>query len=108
MQKGRILAIDAPGAIGGRFPRDLYAVHGAPRHALIEALRAFPHAASVQPFGETLHYSDARPGLAPAQLGDELAAWAATRGVTGVRVAPIAPGIEDAFMALMGADAAAA
>jgi ABC-2 type transport system ATP-binding protein len=108
MQKGRVLAIDAPQAIGARFPRDLFAVHGLPRHGLIEALRAFPHAASVQPFGDTLHYSDTRVGLPPEQVTDELLAWVRARGVTDAWAAPIAPGIEDAFMALMGADAAAA
>jgi ABC-2 type transport system ATP-binding protein len=108
VQKGRLLAIDVPSAIGARFPGDLYAVRGTPRHALIGALRAFPHAASVQPFGDTLHYSDARPGLAERQVADELVAWAAGRGITGVEVAPIEPGIEDAFMALMGTGAGAA
>lgn len=106
MQKGRILAIDEPSAIGRAFPRDLYAVHGLPRHALITALRAFPHVASVQPFGDTLHYSDARTGLPPQQVVDELLAWTRGQGITETWAAPIAPGIEDAFMALMGEDGA--
>lgn len=106
VQKGRILAIDVPDAIGARFPRDLFAVHGTPRHALIEALRAFPHQASVQPFGDVLHYSDARTGIPPQQVVDELLAWTATRGISETWAAPIAPGIEDAFMALMGEAAA--
>lgn len=106
MQKGRVLAVDAPHAISAAYPRDLFAVHGLPRHALIESLRAFPHAASVQPFGDTLHYSDGRTGLPPQQVVDELLAWTRARGITDVWAAPIAPGIEDAFMALMGEDAA--
>lgn len=108
MQTGRVLAVDAPGAIGARFPRALFAVHGLPRHGLIEALRAFPHAASVQPFGDTLHYSDTRRGLPPQQVTDELLAWMRARGITDAWAAPIAPGIEDAFMALMGSDTVAA
>jgi ABC-2 type transport system ATP-binding protein len=107
MQKGRVLAIDAPGAIGARFPRPLFAVHGLPRHALIEALRAFPHAASVQPFGDTLHYSDARPGTAPDETIAEVLAWVRARGIADAWMTPIAPNIEDAFMALMGDEAAA-
>ena len=107
VQKGRVLAIDEPSAIGARFPRPLFAVHGVPRHATIEALRAFPHAASVHPFGDTLHYSDARGTLAPEQVIAELRAWLTARGITAVAVAPIAPGIEDVFMALMGDDAKA-
>ena len=108
MQRGRVLAIDEPGAIGARFPRPLHAVHGTPRHALIQALRAFPHAASVQPFGDVLHYSDARPAVAPAALEDELRAWLAPRGIGEFAMEPIAPGIEDAFMELMGSSAGSA
>lgn len=107
VQKGRVLAIDRPAEIGRRFPGDLYAVRGSPRHALIRALRSFAHAASVQPFGEALHYSDARSGLPMQQLHAELAAWTSAQGVDGLEVEQIAPGIEDAFMALMGATAAA-
>jgi ABC-2 type transport system ATP-binding protein len=107
VQKGRLLAIDAPGAIGARFPRPLYAVHGLPRHALIETLRAFPHTASVQPFGDTLHYSDARAGLEGDAVIMEVLAWVRARGIAEAWMTPIAPGIEDAFMALMGDEAAA-
>ena len=108
VQKGRILAIDVPSAIGAKFPRPLFAVHGLPRHATIEALRAFPHAASVHPFGDTLHYSDARVTQPPELVMAEVNAWLAARGLVDVAVAPIAPGIEDAFMALMGNEAGAA
>ena len=102
MQKGRVLAIDTPDAIGARFPRPLFAVHGLPRHATIEALRAFPHVASVQPFGDTLHYSDAREGLDAASVIRDVTAWLVARDIRELRITPIAPGIEDAFMALMG------
>lgn len=107
IQKGRLLAIDDPARLGQRFPRALFAVQGAPRHALIQALRAFPHAASVQPFGETLHYSDTRDNLSAASLEAELDAYGRTHGISGISVASIAPGIEDTFMALMGSAAAA-
>ncbi len=102
MQKGRVLAIDTPDAIGAVFPRPLFAVHGLPRHATIEALRAYTHVASVQPFGDTLHYSDRREGIDAASVIRDVTAWLAARDVRDVRIAPITPGIEDAFMALMG------
>ncbi len=107
MQKGRVLAIDRPEAIGARFPRALWSVQGSPRYALIVALRAWPHAASVQPFGEALHYSDRRPGITGEQLRSELAPWMSARGAHIAHIAPIEPGIEDAFMELMGEEAAA-
>lgn len=104
MQRGRVLAIDVPGAIGSRYPRQLFAVGGTPRHALLEALRAFPTAASVHPFGETLHFSDRRADIAAAQVTAELRDWLAARELREVTIAQIAPGIEDAFMELMGSD----
>jgi ABC-type multidrug transport system ATPase subunit len=102
MQRGRVLAVDAPAAIGARFPRPLLAVRGADRHALLRTLRAFPHAASVYPFGEALHVSDDRTALAPEVVAGELRAWLRAHGTGDVDVRPIAAGIEDAFMALMG------
>ena len=64
--------------------------------------------ASTFPFGAELHHADARTGLAPAAVADELRAELRARGHADVHVEPIAPGIEDAFMALMGAPPEAA
>jgi ABC-type multidrug transport system ATPase subunit len=103
MQQGRVLAIDEPGAIGRRFPHRLFAVRGRNRHALLQALRAHPHAVSVFPFGDELHHSDARATAEPEALAGELRDWLHAQGFADADVAPIAPGIEDTFMALMGA-----
>jgi ABC-2 type transport system ATP-binding protein len=105
VQKGRLLAIDVPARIGDRFPRSLYALRGTPRHELILALRAFPFVASVQPFGDAVHYSDTRPDTEPATLHAELAPYLAARGVGALELTAIAPTIEDTFMELMGAAA---
>ena len=110
VQRGRILAVDAPGALGRRFPLPLVAVRSELRHAVLHAiageLRTLPHVASVHPFGAELHVADRRPiaaGAVAAELRDALRA----RGHGEVEVVPIEPGIEDAFMALLGAQAAA-
>lgn len=103
VQEGRILAIDQPAAIGQRFPRPLFAVRGQRRYAMLQALRGFPHAASVFPFGEELHYSDKRAHASPADVGAFLRAG----GFADAEVSAIEPGIEDTFMALMGAPPAA-
>ncbi len=108
MQRGRVLAIDAPDAIGDRFPHRLFAVKGADRHALLQALRRYPHAASAFPFGDELHYADARTGVPDAAIADGVRAHLAAHAVHASDVTPIRPGIEDAFMALMGAPEAAA
>ena len=57
----------------------------------------------MYPFGETLHYTDARVGVAPEDVARELVSHLDSQGLTGAAVTPIAPTIEDAFIALMGA-----
>jgi ABC-type multidrug transport system ATPase subunit len=103
IQRGRLLAVDAPAAIAARYPRPLLAVHAGDRQGAIRRLRAFPHAESVYPFGEELHYTDRREHADPSGIADELRAWLASAGLSDATVSPIAAGIEDAFMALMGA-----
>lgn len=102
IQQGRVLAIDAPGAIGARFPRPMFAVRARERARLLAALRAYPQVASAFPFGEDVHFSDARVGLAPEIIMRELADHLATQGLGDARIAAKAPGIEDAFIELMG------
>lgn len=108
MQEGRVLAIDAPAAVGRRFPRPLFAVRGTPRALLLDGLRAYPQMASAYPFGETVHFSDRRSGVMVDQLRQELVASLGVAGVGDIQVERIEPGIEDVFMELMAAPAAAA
>jgi ABC-2 type transport system ATP-binding protein len=108
IQEGRILEIDAPGAIGRHYPLPLLAVRAADRYRALQALRRFPHVASVFPFGDTLHYTDARPGASPQAIAAELLSFLAAEAIPEAEVEPIAAGIEDSFMALMGAGAEAA
>lgn len=108
MQRGRVLAIDEPAAIGRRFPGALFAVRGRDRHGLIAALREYPHAVSVFPFGGELHYSDRRAGMSPDAIGAELREYLVSKALGDAEVRSIAPGIEDTFMALMGAPPEAA
>ena len=103
VQHGKILEIAEPGVIGARYPRPLLSVRAARRHELLQALRQFPHAYSVFPFGADVHYADARTDAAPAAIAGELAAWLASRGFPDARAEPIPAGVEDVFMSLMGA-----
>ena len=108
MQGGSLLAVDVPAAVGARFPRPLFAVRGTPRATLLHALRGFPGVASAFPFGESVHYSDRRRDVGPAQVAAELTAHLAVAGVRDVQVTPIDAGIEDTFMELMSTAAVAA
>lgn len=103
IQQGRVLAIDEPAQIGARFPRALFSIRGRDRYRIIEALHAYPHTASALPFGDELHYSDAREDLGTEQIAAALHVYLRERGFADVTVTAIAPGIEDAFIALMGA-----
>ena len=106
---GRILDVDAPGAIGGRYPLPLLAVRGPRRFELIQALRRHPHARSVYPFGDELHFTDDRGDVAVDEAAGDVAAYLAREGFADATVEPVRAGIEDSFMALMGApDEAAA
>jgi ABC-type multidrug transport system ATPase subunit len=102
IHRGRILEVDAPAAISAGYPLPLVAVRAGNRYRLIGVLRGFPHARAVHPFGEELHYTDARSGLASSTIVAELTAYLEGEGIMDARVTPARAGIEDSFMALMG------
>ena len=102
VQRGRLLAIDTPAAVAHGFDRPLVAVKATDRYRALQLLRALPTARSVYPFGETLHFTDARAGARAADVARELESHLAAQGIGGASAAPIEPTIEDAFIALMG------
>ena len=103
MQGGRLLAVDTPKAIARSFDRPLLAVRAARRYPALLALRESPHVHAVYPFGDTVHYVDARQGEPPAAIATELSAFLASRGFADASVEPTAPTVEDSFIARMGA-----
>jgi ABC-type multidrug transport system ATPase subunit len=102
MQGGRILAIDAPDAVTRSFDRPLLAVRADQRYQSLLALREYPHTHTVYPFGEVLHYTDARATLPADAVSREVVAFLGSRGLTAVSAAPIPASIEDSFMAYLG------
>ena len=107
MQDGHLLITDRPAEIGRRYPKPLFAVRGSNVLGLLGALRRFPHAAAVWPFGEALHYTDQRAEVGANLVTRELEAWVAAAGLTEVGIQPIAAGIEDSFMWYMAQERAA-
>jgi len=100
MHRGRLLGIDTPEAIAGTYDLPLFAVVGAPLHAMLRTLREHQHAKTVYSFGDSLHYTDARADANP----DELRRWLSTRGFGDAVVKPINAGIEDVFMSRMSSE----
>jgi ABC-2 type transport system ATP-binding protein len=107
MQGGRLLATNRPAEIARSYPRPLFAVRGPDVLGLLGALRRFPHAAAVWPFGESLHYTDARSAVPAEMIARELEAHLAAAGFGDVTLQPIPATIEDAFMWHMGQERAA-
>jgi ABC-type multidrug transport system ATPase subunit len=102
IDRGHILVIDTPEAIGKRYPLPLLAITAQDRYRLIQALRRYPHARSVYPFGQELHYTDTRQAMSPERLVPEIRSYLEAERFQEVEVAAIPAGIEDSFMALMG------
>ncbi|MDX2286860.1 MAG: ABC transporter ATP-binding protein [Bacteroidia bacterium] len=96
IQEGQLLRVDTPQAIVDGYPWPLYAIGAPQMHHLLPVLRAYPHARSVFPFGESLHYADTRPG----DHQPELQAYLLEAGFPDVQIRPAQAGIEDCFMDL--------
>jgi ABC-type multidrug transport system ATPase subunit len=103
IQRGHILAIDTPRAITASFDRPLFAIRAANRYGTLRALRAFASTKTVYPFGEALHFVDARDDVAPEQIARELSAFLRDRGIADATISTSDPTIEDTFIARMGA-----
>ncbi len=103
IQRGRLLATDTPQRIAASYGRPLFAVYVDDRYRALLSLRESPHVFSVFPFGEALHYADAREDAAAAAVAAEVRGFLESHGFHGVRVEATPPTVEDAFMARMGA-----
>src|SRR5206468_1571699 len=88
IQRGRLLAIDAPARIAASFGRPLFAVHaggGAERYRILLALREYEPTKSVYPFGEALHYTDTRATASDEDVRTSAAAFLMAKGFADVR-----------------------
>ena len=97
IDEGKIMQIDTPQNIVRSFGKVLYAVKAKNAYNLINALRDFEHAESVQPFGEYLHYIDKRDEIDT----NEIVRYLESAGIKDVEMHKIEPVIEDSFIRLM-------
>jgi len=105
VERGRLLAVDAPGAISRAFDRPIFAVGADDRYPALLAARQYPNTHTVYPFGERLHFTDRRVEAPPDRIAQELSDFLLRGGIAGVTVKQIDATIEDSFMARMGAPA---
>ncbi|HEX9484631.1 MAG TPA: ABC transporter ATP-binding protein [Gemmatimonadaceae bacterium] len=106
IHNGRLLGVDTPAAIGKRFTRPLVRITGKDRYGMLCALREHEHTASVNLFGDSLHYTDSRPDLSGDGIAHDVKSFLESRRFSDAHVEPIEPGIEDSFMSLMANEAA--
>lgn len=107
LQDGRVLATAAPAALTAAYPRPLLAVRGSDRLGMLSLLRRHPEAAAVWPFGDVVHFTDARAEARADALAPALERWAAAAGMPDIRATPTVAGIEDVFMWHMAGGTAA-
>ena len=96
IQNGTVLGIDTPVHIRERFTKKLYAVTYNDIYALLLALRSEPATESSYTFGESIHIT-INPGASPAEIEKSLR----SKGLEGVTISEITPGVEDTFLELM-------
>ena len=100
LRDGDLLAVDSPEAIQDDYEWPLLAVRTGDRYRALRVLREFEHTGTVFPFGDALHYSDARADASPDTVADEVRAFLRSQDIEAAEVQPIDAGIEDVFMAL--------
>lgn len=103
IQGGRLLAVDAPLAIARSFDHPLFAVRADNRYRALLALRKYEHARTVYPFGDALHYTDARTDAPFGGIEQDVRGYLERLGFSRVETAHIPATVEDSFMARMGA-----
>jgi ABC-type multidrug transport system ATPase subunit len=99
MHRGRLLAVDTPDAITRGFGRPLFGVRTKERYKALLALRTYEHARSAYPFGDVIHYADARSDTPADRIAADVKAFLATNGFIDTSIETLAPTVEDSFIA---------
>jgi ABC-type multidrug transport system ATPase subunit len=99
MHRGRLLAVDSPDGITRAFDRPLLGIRVKDRYKALLLLRTYEHAHSAYPFGDVIHYADARSNAPVGQLTRDVAAFLAANGFADASVEPLTASVEDSFIA---------
>jgi ABC-type multidrug transport system ATPase subunit len=104
LQGGRLLrAPDAPATVAADFPRPLVRARAAAdRAGLLRTVRATAGVVSADVFGAWIHVTGTGNRDRSAALADSVRRALESEGWEDVVAEPVAPSVEDVFMALMG------
>lgn len=98
LSRGRLLRIGTPAELKATYPHELLEVHARPLEEAAVRVREVPGVLDVQIFGEALHLV-----VEEARTTQEAVRTVLQRaGLNLLRLRPIAPTMEDVFMALLG------
>jgi ABC-type multidrug transport system ATPase subunit len=98
IDKGELLKVGTPTNVTEAFDTPLYGVAHPEKYRLIQTLRRYSNAESVQPFGEFIHYTDIRK---EEDIKEDVLRFLTDQGFEQVQIERIQPSIEDLFMRLM-------
>ena len=96
MNRGRVIALDRPGALRGRMTEPIFEVAAGDGAAAAQALQQAPGVVEAAMFGRAVHVVCER-----AEVADTLAPFLAAHQVACRSVTPVRPSLEDVFVALV-------
>jgi ABC-2 type transport system ATP-binding protein len=99
LHDGRLLALDDPAALQGRFEGHLLEVIADTPRPPLDVLSKAPGVDDVQAFGERAHVRFS--GISREQATASVTSTLERQGITTISVRPVAPSLEDVFIALI-------
>jgi ABC-2 type transport system ATP-binding protein len=99
LHEGRVLAIDAPGALRQTIPEGLIEILADPSPGALDAIRSTPFVESAESFGERVHVRLTADAM--AQGVERLTGELIRRGVTVRGIRRIPASLEDVFIELL-------
>lgn len=99
LNRGRILMMDTPPKLRGRFKEEIVELTTHPRRQAIELLKTHPRVRDIQTFGEKLHVTLNSPSTADAgSHAAELSKWLSSSGFSVQSARTVTPSLEDVFI----------
>jgi ABC-2 type transport system ATP-binding protein len=96
IQNGKILSINQPHKIKEGFSRKLFSIKAPEKYRLINALRKYPEALTVYPFGDSVHVT-----FSNDKYDKAIYEYLSKLGIENVSISETEAGIEDRFLELM-------